>query len=128
MAAAAVRGTSANSAVNVGVIGTGNRGSYVASMLAKHTPGRIVALCDVQPEQMEAAKKEIGVDNPRLYEDYRRMLADPGVDALIIATPVFRGGGEVRQAHLYRKTRLGRRRRMQAHHARGRCGRPQNQY
>jgi myo-inositol 2-dehydrogenase / D-chiro-inositol 1-dehydrogenase len=89
MAAAAVRGTAANSAVNVGVIGTGNRGSYVAAMLAKNTPGRIVALCDVVPERMEVAKKEIGVDNPRLYTDFRKMLADPGVDALIIATPVF---------------------------------------
>jgi myo-inositol 2-dehydrogenase/D-chiro-inositol 1-dehydrogenase len=89
MAAAAVRGTAANSAPNVGVIGTGNRGAFVGAMLARNTPGRVVALCDVVPEQMEAAKKQIGVDNPRLYSDFRKMLADPGVDALIIATPVF---------------------------------------
>lgn len=89
VAAAAVRGSAANSAVNVGVIGTGNRGTYVAAMLAKNTPGKVVALCDVVPEHMEAAKKEIGVDNPRLYSDFRKMLADPGIDAIIIATPVF---------------------------------------
>ena len=40
----------ANSAVTVGVLGTGNRGSYVAAMLHRNTPGRVVALCDVVPE------------------------------------------------------------------------------
>jgi myo-inositol 2-dehydrogenase / D-chiro-inositol 1-dehydrogenase len=89
MSAAAVRGSAANSAVNVGVLGTGNRGTYVASMLAKNTTGKIVALCDVVPAHMEAAKKQIGVDNPRLYSDFQKMLTDPGIDAIIIATPVF---------------------------------------
>ncbi len=78
----------ANSAVTVGVLGTGNRGSYVAAMLAKNTPGRVVALCDVVPEHMEAAKKQIGVENPRLYTDFRKMLASD-IDAVLIATPVF---------------------------------------
>src|SRR4249920_907622 len=80
--------TAANGAITVGVLGTGNRGTFVAAMLAKNTPGRVVALCDVVPEHMERAKKEIGVENPRLYSDFQKMLASD-VDAIIIATPVF---------------------------------------
>ena len=78
----------ANSAVTVGVLGTGNRGTFIAEMLAKNTPGRVVALCDVVPEHMEAAKKRIGVENPRLYSDFRKML-ESDIDAILIATPVF---------------------------------------
>jgi len=87
-AAAIHRGDAANGAVTIGVLGTGNRGTYVAAMMAKNTPGRIVALCDVVPEHMERAKKQIGVENPRLYSDFHKMLASD-IDAILIATPVF---------------------------------------
>ena len=85
---AAVQGTAANSAVTVGLLGTGSRGPYVASMLAKNTPARVVALCDVFPEKMEKAKTTIGAENPKMYQDFREMLASD-IDAVIIATPVF---------------------------------------
>jgi myo-inositol 2-dehydrogenase / D-chiro-inositol 1-dehydrogenase len=80
--------TSVNSAITVGVIGTGSRGTFVSTMMANNTPARVVALCDVFEEKMEQAKKKIGVDNPRLYKDFRQLLASD-VDAVIIATPVF---------------------------------------
>jgi predicted dehydrogenase len=57
-------------------------------MLAKNTPARVVALCDIFPEKMERAKKVIGVENPKMYQDFREMLASD-IDAVIIATPVF---------------------------------------
>jgi predicted dehydrogenase len=56
-AAGIARGTAANSAVTVGLLGSGNRGTYVAATLAKNTPGRVVALCDLFDEKMEKAKK-----------------------------------------------------------------------
>lgn len=85
---AAVRGSAANSAVTVGLIGAGERGSFVAELMAKHTPARVVALCDIFEEKAAAAKKRIGLENPRLYSDFRQLLASD-VDAVIIATPVF---------------------------------------
>lgn len=85
---ASAAATAANSAPTVGVIGTGSRGTYVAATLAKHTPARVVALCDVVPGKMEQAKKTIGIDNPRMYTDFRKLL-ESDVDAILIATPVF---------------------------------------
>src|SRR4029077_6413753 len=72
----------------VGVLGTGSRGTFVSTMMAKNTPARIVALCDLFPEKMEQAKKTIGVADPKLYKDFQQMLASD-IDAIIIATPVF---------------------------------------
>jgi predicted dehydrogenase len=85
---AAVRGSAANSAVTVGLLGSGNRGTYVAATLAKNTPARVVALCDLYDEKLERAKAAIGAGEPKLYKDFHQMLASD-VDAVIIATPVF---------------------------------------
>src|SRR5437899_753639 len=86
--AAAVRGAAANSAVTVGLIGSGSRGTYVAGLLAKNTSARVVALCDVFDQKMEQAKKAIGLEDPKVYKDFHDLLAS-NVDAVIIATPVF---------------------------------------
>ena len=84
---AAWRGSAANGAVTVGLVGAGNRGSYVAGLMAKHTPARVVALCDIVDEKMQQAKASIGIEDPKLYKDIERLLASD-VDAIIIATPV----------------------------------------
>src|SRR5260370_13477968 len=85
---AAVRGSAANSAVTVGLFGSGSRGSSVAGMMAKNPPARVVALRDLFDAKMEKAKAAIGLENPKLYKDFRQLLASD-VDAVIIATPVF---------------------------------------
>jgi myo-inositol 2-dehydrogenase/D-chiro-inositol 1-dehydrogenase len=85
---ASVVGSAANSAVTVGLFGSGNRGTYVAGLMAKNTPARVVALCDLFDAKMEKAKTSIGLENPKLYKDFHQLLASD-VDAVIIATPVF---------------------------------------
>jgi predicted dehydrogenase len=85
---AAVRGTAANAAISVGLLGSGNRGPYVAGMLAKNTSARVTALCDIFPEKMERAKATIGVQDAKTYQDFRELLASD-VDAVIIATPAY---------------------------------------
>lgn len=86
---AAVRGTAANSAVTVGLIGCGGRGTFDAQLLIKDPNARLVALCDLFDEQIEKARKNIPISSPRTYRDYREMLAAPDIDAVIIATPVY---------------------------------------
>jgi len=85
---ATVRGTAANSAVTVGLIGSGGRGTYDATLLAKHTNARVVALCDIIDERIERARKTIPAADAKAYKRYQDLLAS-NVDAVVIATPVF---------------------------------------
>ncbi len=85
--AAAVRGSAANSSFTAGLIGAGARGSYLANVLNADGRARIVALCDIFDDRIEAARTRIPAPGAKAYKDYRDLLAS-GVDAVIIATPV----------------------------------------
>ena len=86
---AAVRGSAANSEIRVGLLGSGGRGSRLASYLVQVPGARLVALCDLFDERIERAKKRIPIENPIVFKDYNKMLASDEIDAVIIATPVF---------------------------------------
>lgn len=85
---AAVAGSTANSSVSIGLLGTGGRGPTVSRLLTQNTSGRIAALCDLYDEKIERAKRVINLENPAIYKDYEKLLASD-VDAIIIATPAF---------------------------------------
>src|SRR5581483_9043489 len=85
---AAVRGTAANSALTVGLIGCGNRGTFLGQILAEHTQAQLIAMCDLYPEAIAKASQKIGRTSFTPYQDMDKLLATP-VDAVIIATPVF---------------------------------------
>ena len=80
--------TAANSAVTVGLIGSGGRGTFDAGLLVNIPNARLVALCDIFDDRIERAKKNIPLKDPKVYKDYHELLASD-VDAVIIATPVF---------------------------------------
>lgn len=80
----------ANSAVSFGIIGTGGRGRYVGSFMAKDKNARLAAICDKYPDRIDLGKTEIpGADKVPAYRDLNELLAQPGIDAVLIATPVF---------------------------------------
>jgi len=73
--------------INIGVIGVGNGGSNHARTL-KHCPQvRLHALADAEPERLSAVAAELEV--PRRYDDWRALIGDPEIDAVILATPPF---------------------------------------
>lgn len=78
----------ANNQVAYGIIGTGGRGQYLLGLLKSVDNGRCVAICDVADEAIEKGKLAIG-NNPKVYKDYRQLLADSSVEAVLIATPVY---------------------------------------
>src|ERR1043166_7619017 len=87
------RALGANERIRVGVIGIGNRSNYHIkwnSEVAKAQNVQIVAGCDVWRQKREAAganiDKAFGV-KPVLFEDYRELLEEPDIDAVLIATP-----------------------------------------
>ncbi len=86
--AATIRGSAANSAVTVGLIGAGGRGTYDATLLSKLPGARIVAVCDVFEEKIQKAKSSLGLNTAKTYTDYKDLLASD-VDAVLIATPVY---------------------------------------
>lgn len=79
--------------VRFGIIGYGNMGSaHFATLLeGKIEDAVIAALCDINPEKLEAAKKVAAEKAPGLdiayYEDYKDLLASGKIDAVLIATP-----------------------------------------
>jgi len=75
---------SANETIIVGVIGTGNRARQLMDQLPQ--PGRIVAISDCYTAQLERTLKE-KKQKWRTYKDYRQMIGDEKLDAVIIATP-----------------------------------------
>lgn len=83
-------GSQANSAVRFGVIGTGGRGQYVGELMTRSPHARIAAICDKYADRIDAGKTKIpGADKVPAYRDYKDLLNDKNVDAVLIATPVF---------------------------------------
>jgi predicted dehydrogenase len=86
---ATVFGSQANSAVEVGLIGCGGRGNWLAPFFPEYTGARIVALADVIQEHLDSTVKTFKVDSSRAYygpEAYKE-LAHSKLDAVIIETP-----------------------------------------
>ena len=76
--------------INVGVIGLNEWGREILKQLAllpsDPTHGaHVVAICDNYPAALRRAGKD--APNAQKYDDYSKLLADPNVQAVIIATP-----------------------------------------
>lgn len=71
--------------VKVGIAGLGRLGKVHAHNLAYKIPNAMLkAACSIVPEELEYAKKELGVTD--VYTDYREMLKDGDLDAVAIVT------------------------------------------
>lgn len=84
------RRSSANDTLQVGLIGCKGMGWANLTAMMKGGDVRPVALCDVDSGVLAARGAEVQKMTgraPTLYDDYRRMLDDRNVDAVIIATP-----------------------------------------
>lgn len=92
MGPAIVPALGANEKTNLGWIGTGSRGNYLMDMFYQGAPnlGTVTAICDAykgyQQRSVEKVKAKEG-KSPKVYADYRELLADPGVETVVIATP-----------------------------------------
>jgi len=76
----------ANDRIRVGVIGTGGRARGLMTLLNKLPGNEMVAVCDVyEPRLLQAA--EIAGANAGTFTDYRRILDDRQIDAVVIGTP-----------------------------------------
>ena len=83
---AAASAGNASDRIRIGVIGTGGRARGLMGHLKKLPGNEMVALCDVyQPRLLQAA--EIAGSAAAQVADYRRILDDRSIDAVVIGTP-----------------------------------------
>lgn len=76
----------------VGLIGTGWYGKADLLRLIQVAPVDVVSLCDVDKRMLEEAGKLVAGrqksgKTPRLFSDYRKMLAERDLDVVLIGTP-----------------------------------------
>jgi predicted dehydrogenase len=76
----------ANERIGVGYIGIGNRGDQVHDAFLEHGDQQTVAVCDLRDEYVDFAVKKSRA-TPNRYKDYRKLIEDKSVDAVVIATP-----------------------------------------
>src|SRR5579871_2813476 len=76
----------ANDRIEVGVIGCGGMGRMDLADFQKQPDAEIVAVCDVYQRNLEEAHKLTG-GKAHTYSDFRKLLDDRQIDAVVIATP-----------------------------------------
>src|ERR1041384_4390423 len=74
----------ANDRVRMGYIGLGNRGDQVHDAFLEHGDEITTAVCDLRDDYMDFAVKKSRA-TPRKFKDYRRLLEDKSIDAVVIA-------------------------------------------
>jgi len=97
-----VRGTAANSAIRLGLLGCGHRGTGVATSFANNTTARVTALGDLFQDQLEKGKKHFddiaaskaysGIDPKLMFRGphaYEQMANSSELDMIQISTPDF---------------------------------------
>lgn len=86
-----VLGADANSKVNLGVIGCGGRGSWIADLFAKNGNYNIVALADYFQDRVDAAGAKLNVPETKRFTGlsaYKRLL-EQNLDAVAIESPPY---------------------------------------
>jgi len=95
-----VRGSEANSAVRVGLLGCGRRGSTHANTVVQNSAVRLTALADLFPDQLDKAKQRFDkANNSKGYAPvaqtfvgphaYQQIAQAKDLDAVIVATPAY---------------------------------------
>src|ERR1700684_3059582 len=95
-------GYQANSAVRLGLLGCGSRGTSVATSFAKNTSAHVVALADIFPDNLAAGREHFNqinsgfgqqpLDAQLLFHGpsaFEQLVASSDVDLIQISTPPF---------------------------------------
>jgi predicted dehydrogenase len=97
-----VFGTQANSAVRLGVLGCGGRGTAVTESFLQNTGAIVTAMGDIFQDNLEKSAQELGALSRKLnkpfadaahmfrgFKAYEQLFASKDIDALYIATPPY---------------------------------------
>ena len=95
-----VFGSQANSTIEVGLVGCGGRGNWIAPFFPEFTGARIVALADVIQANLDSTREKFKIGASRAYygPDAYKELANSKLDAVAIETPPYFHPGQTRAA------------------------------
>jgi myo-inositol 2-dehydrogenase / D-chiro-inositol 1-dehydrogenase len=88
--AESVRGTKANSTVQIGWVGNGGQGTRDAELLEQTGKAKIVALADYFQYRLDKAKGKFKVEDKRTFrgiDAYKAIMNDSTIDAVLLTTP-----------------------------------------
>ena len=91
-----------------GVLGTGSLAkNYMGPAIGKARDTRLVAVCDIRLDVAQEFASRNGIE--RVYDSLDKMLSDPEIDVLLIATPNNQHAAQTLRAaeagkHVLRKT------------------------
>ncbi len=85
LAAGAAEALSAAGRIRVGIIGAGDRGMELVSQIRACPNTEIAAFADIFTARLDRARG--AAPSAAVYSDYRRLLEDHSIDAVVIATP-----------------------------------------
>ena len=72
-----------------GMIGVGKRGNAHLTRLVERSDVTVGAVCDTDPSARDTARSAAQADDPRSYADYRELLRQEDIEAVLIATPCY---------------------------------------
>ncbi len=78
---------SPNEIMRIGVIGTGDRGGGLIPFINEIENLEVGACCDILPFRLESALKSVDGNKAVGYKDYRKLLENPDLDAILVSTP-----------------------------------------
>ena len=83
-------GISASDKIHVGLIGANGQGFSDLTSFLKNPEIECVTMCDIDSNVLKNRTDDLvklGFPRPKLYGDYRKMLENKDIDAVIIGTP-----------------------------------------
>ncbi len=86
-----VRGSEANSKIDIGLIGCGGRGTWIAGLFQKHGGYNLAALADYFPDRVDHAGEKLQVPASKRFTTlsaYKRLLEEK-LDAVMILSPPY---------------------------------------
>lgn len=90
VATSSAKAAEAHDRIGVAVIGVRNQGRLLAHEFARNSGAEVRTLCDVDESQFAPAIREVvdaGQKAPSTVRDFRSVLDDPAIQAVVIATP-----------------------------------------
>ncbi len=81
-------GVAPSDQINLGVIGVGSRGRWMLEQALRHPGIRVGGLGEIYTPYLQGIEDVLPDANVPVYADYRQLLDDANLDAVIIATPL----------------------------------------